>query len=130
MSLLQNLKVMIVDDTSTSRALIRDSLEELGIRNIMPAVDGEQALKMMMTTPAHLVISDFNMPKLDGLQLLKAIRSYQPTSRTPFIMLTGRSDKEIIEQGKKLGLNNYLVKPFQKPDLRKALEAIVGKLPG
>ncbi len=129
MSILQSLKVMIVDDTSTSRALIRDGLEELGIKNITPANDGEQALKIMMSTPCHIVISDFNMPKLDGLQLLKAIRTYQPTSRVPFILLTGRSDKEILEQGKKLGLNNYLTKPFQKQDLRKAIEAIVGRLP-
>jgi two-component system, chemotaxis family, chemotaxis protein CheY len=83
---------------------------------------------MMMATPAHLVISDFNMPKLNGLQLLQAIRSYKPISKTPFIILTGRGDKQIVEIGAKLGLNNYLTKPFNLPDLRKAVEGVVGRL--
>jgi two-component system chemotaxis response regulator CheY len=128
MSILQHLKVLIVDDTSTSRMLIRDGLQELGITHIMHANDGEQALKMMMANPAHLVISDFNMPKLNGLQLLQAIRTYKPISKTPFIILTGRGDKQIVEIGAKLGLNNYLTKPFNLPDLRKAVEGVVGRL--
>jgi two-component system, chemotaxis family, chemotaxis protein CheY len=127
-SLVQNLKVMIVDDTTTSRMLIRDGLESLGITNVIQANDGEQALKLMMASPVHLVISDYNMPKLDGLQLLQAIRAYKPTTRTPFIMLTGRSDKEILEKGMKLGLNNYITKPFTIPALKKALETVVGRL--
>jgi two-component system chemotaxis response regulator CheY len=128
MSIAAQLRVLIVDDTSTSRMLIRDGLEELGVRNIFFAGDGEQALQFMMSTPAHLVISDFNMPKLDGLGLLKAIRSYAPTKRVPFIMLTGRGDKEVLENAIKLGVNNFLTKPFTVPTLKKALEAIIGKL--
>lgn len=128
MSITAQLRVLIVDDTSTSRMLIRDGLEELGVRNIFFAGDGEQALQFMMTTPAHLVISDFNMPKLDGLGLLKAIRGYNPTKKVPFIMLTGRGDKEVLENAIKLGVNNFLTKPFTVPALKKALEAIIGKL--
>jgi two-component system chemotaxis response regulator CheY len=128
MSLVENLRVMIVDDTTTSRMLIRDGLESLGIKNVVQANDGEQALKLMMASPVHLVISDFNMPKLDGLQLLQAIRAYKPTTKTPFIMLTGRSDREILEKGMKLGLNNYITKPFTIPALKKALETVVGRL--
>lgn len=128
MSIAAQLRVLIVDDTSTSRMLIRDGLEELGVRNIFFAGDGEQALQFMMATPAHLVISDFNMPKLDGLGLLKAIRSYNPTKKVPFIMLTGRADKALLENAVKLGVNNFLTKPFTVPALKKALEAIIGKL--
>ncbi|MBY6240573.1 response regulator [Methylosinus sp. Sm6] len=128
MSIAAQLRVLIVDDTSTSRMLIRDGLEELGVRNIFFAGDGEQALQFMMSTPAHLVISDFNMPKLDGLGLLKAIRGYNPTKKVPFIMLTGRGDKEVLENAIKLGVNNFLTKPFTVPALKKALEAIIGKL--
>jgi two-component system chemotaxis response regulator CheY len=128
MSLVENLRVMIVDDTTTSRMLIRDGLESLGIKNVVQANDGEQALKLMMASPVHLVISDFNMPKLDGLQLLQAIRAYKPTTKTPFIMLTGRSDREILEKGMKFGLNNYITKPFTIPALKKALETVVGRL--
>jgi two-component system chemotaxis response regulator CheY len=128
MSIAAQLRVLIVDDTSTSRMLIRDGLEEIGVRNIFFAGDGEQALQFMMSTPAHLVISDFNMPKLDGLGLLKAIRGYNPTKKVPFIMLTGRGDKEVLENAIKLGVNNFLTKPFTVPALKKALEAIIGKL--
>jgi two-component system chemotaxis response regulator CheY len=128
MSITAQLRVLIVDDTSTSRMLIRDGLEELGVRNIFFANDGEQALQFMMSTPAHLVISDFNMPKLDGLGLLKAIRAYNATKKVPFIMLTGRGDKEVLENAIKLGVNNFLTKPFTVPALKKALEAIIGKL--
>ncbi|MDB5648994.1 MAG: response regulator [Hyphomicrobiales bacterium] len=128
MSILDQLKILIVDDTSTSRMLIRDGLEQLGIKNIVHAADGEQALKMMMSTPAHLVISDFNMPKLDGLQLLQAIRSYKPTANVPFIMLTSKSDTSILARGRALGLNNYLCKPVDMVTLKKAIEGVVGRL--
>lgn len=128
MSLADKLKVLIVDDTTTSRMLIRDGLQEIGIKNISFASDGEQALKHMMTQPAHLVISDFNMPKLDGLGLLRAIRQHAPTQKTPFIMLTGKGDKDLLQQAIKFGLNNYLTKPFTVPNLKTALEAVVGPL--
>ncbi|MBI1867094.1 MAG: response regulator [Methylocystis sp.] len=128
MSVVAQMRVLIVDDTSTSRMLLRDGLEALGVRNIFFASDGEQAVQFMMKTPAHLVISDFNMPKLDGLGLLRAIRGYAPTKRVPFIMLTGRDDRALLENAIKLGVNNYLTKPFTVAALKKALEAIIGRL--
>lgn len=128
MSLAEKLKVLIVDDTTTSRMLIRDGLQELGIKNISFASDGEQALKHMLSTPAHLVISDFNMPKLDGLGLLRALRQNGPTQKTPFIMLTGKGDKELLQRAMQLGINNYIPKPFTVPALKTALEQVVGRL--
>ncbi|QDY99016.1 response regulator [Nitratireductor mangrovi] len=128
MSLLAQLRILAVDDTTTSRMLLRDALETIGFRNIAVAADGEQAMQMMMKTPSHLIISDMNMPKMDGLQLLKAIRTYKPTARVPFMILTGNADKNVLVEGRKLGLNNYLNKPFTPADLKKALEAIVGRL--
>jgi two-component system chemotaxis response regulator CheY len=128
MSLADQLKVLIVDDTTTSRMLIRDGLQEIGIKNISFASDGEQGLKHVMVTPTHLVISDFNMPKLDGLGLLRAMRQHAPTQKTPFIMLTGKGDKELLQKAIQLGINNYLTKPFTVPTLKSALEAVVGKL--
>jgi two-component system, chemotaxis family, chemotaxis protein CheY len=128
MSIASQIRVLVVDDTSTSRMLIKDGLEEMGVRNIFFAHDGEQALHFMMATPAHLIISDLNMPKLDGLGLLKAIRGYAPTRKVPFIMLTGRTDKGVLESAIQLGVNNYLTKPFTVPALKKAMEAIVGKM--
>ncbi|GGE11644.1 response regulator [Aureimonas endophytica] len=128
MSLRAQLKVMIVDDQRTSRMLIRDALDQLGIRNIVTAEDGEQALKSMMASPCHIVISDFNMPKLDGLQLLQAIRSYAPTKKVPFIILSGRGNKELVQKAAALGVNNFLVKPITVPVLQKTIEAVVGRL--
>jgi two-component system chemotaxis response regulator CheY len=128
MSLADQLKILIVDDTTTSRMLVRDGLQELGIKNISFASDGEQGLKHVMTQPTHLVISDFNMPKLDGLGLLRAMRQNGPTQKTPFIMLTGKGDKELVQKAVQFGMNNYLTKPFTVPALKTALEAVVGKL--
>jgi two-component system chemotaxis response regulator CheY len=119
---------MVVDDTSVSRALLTDGLDQIGLKSFKVAKDGEEALKLMMTTPCHLVISDFNMPKIDGLQLLRALRQHGPTSRVGFILVTGKGDKALIDEGKKWGLNNFLAKPFTIPALKTCIEAVVGKL--
>ncbi len=122
------LRVLIVDDQLTSRLLIRGGLQELGVADIEMAANGEDGLKAMMTKPAHLVISDFNMPKLDGIGLLRAVRAHEPTRKAAFILLTGRGDKELIEKAAKYGVNNYLAKPFTIPALKAQIEAVVGKL--
>jgi two-component system chemotaxis response regulator CheY len=128
MPYMQHLKVMVVDDTSVSRLLLVDGLNEIGIKNITLAADGEQALQLMMQAPCHIVFSDMNMPKLNGLQLLKALREYQPTRQCCFILVTGKGDRAMIEEGKKYGLNNFLAKPFTAATLKSAIEAVVGKL--
>ncbi|ORE94838.1 response regulator receiver protein [Aurantimonas sp. 22II-16-19i] len=108
--------------------LIRDALEQLGIKQIVFACDGEEALKAMMTTPCHIIISDFNMPKLDGIQLLQAIRSYKKTQKTPFIILTSKGDRDLVMRAAQLGVNNFLAKPITVPVLKKTIEAVVGRL--
>ncbi len=128
MPYMQHLKVMVVDDTSVSRLLLVDGLNEIGIKNITLAGDGEQALQLMMANPCHIVFSDMNMPKLNGLQLLKALREYGPTRQCCFILVTGKGDRAMIEEGKKFGLNNFLAKPFTPATLKAAIEAVVGKL--
>ncbi len=122
------IRALIVDDQLTSRALIRDGLQQLGIQDIEMAPDGEQGLKVMMQKPAHLIISDLNMPKLDGIGFLRAVRANPPTKNAAFIMLTGRGDRELIETAVKCGVNNYLVKPFTMPMLKGAIEAVLGRL--
>jgi two-component system chemotaxis response regulator CheY len=128
MSFVKQMKVLVVDDTSTSRMLVCDALDQIGITQVSVANDGEQALKTMMTQPCHMIISDFNMPKLDGLGLLQAIRSYPATRNVPFIILTGKGDRALVERAAKLGVNNYLTKPFTVPALKTAIEAVIGKL--
>ena len=123
----KHLDVLVVDDSFTSRALTCGALDEIGI-GYRIAGDGEAALKMMMAKPAHLIISDFNMPKMDGIALLRSLREYAPTKRIGFILITGKSDRSIIEEGRKWQMNNFLMKPFTTASLKACIEAVVGKL--
>jgi len=128
MSLREQLRVMVVDDMSTSRGLITQALDAIGIQNVGTASDGKTALATIMKAPVHLVISDYNMPEMDGLHLLHYMRNTPQTQKTGFLLITGRADPEIINKGKQLGMNNFLAKPFQAAELKAAIEAIVGRL--
>ena len=123
-----SIKTLIVDDQQTMRSLIRTSLHAIGINNTREVPDGEDALRALLAQPANLVITDFNMPKLDGLGLLRAIRAHGPTSKTAVIMLTGRADRELVQRAVQFGVNNYLVKPFTTQTLKEKIEAVFGPL--
>lgn len=122
------LNVLIVDDQLTMRALVRAGLNNIGITNTRECADGEEALAALAARPAHLVISDYNMPKLDGLGLLRAVRAYPPTRAIAFIMLTGRADRELVQRCSQYGVNNYLVKPFTNATLKEKIEEVFGAL--
>lgn len=122
------IKTLIADDQQSMRSLIRTSLNALGITQTREAADGEDALRALLAQPANLVITDFNMPKLDGLGLLRAIRAHGPTSKTAVIMLTGRADRELVQRAVQFGVNNYLVKPFTTQILKEKIEAVFGPL--
>lgn len=128
MSLRDQLRVLVVDDMSTSRGLITQALDAMGISNVASAADGPSALKVLEASPVHLVISDYNMPEMSGLHLLHALRTSPRTAKVGFLLITGRADKEIIDHGKRLGMNNVIKKPFQPQELKGAIEAIVGRL--
>ena len=85
-------------------------------------------MKSLLLNPVHLIISDFNMPNMDGLDLLKAVRANPPTSKTAFIMLTGRADRELVQKAVQFGVNNYLVKPFNVQVLKGKIEQVFGAL--
>jgi len=127
-SLREKLHVMVVDDMSVSRGLIIQALEAMGIKNIDYCVDGETAFKKLAVRPVHLVISDYNMPGADGLQLLAGLRQYKTTQRIGFILITGTADPTVIEKGNKLGMNNYVKKPFSPEALKACIERVVGPL--
>lgn len=128
MALRDQLRTIVVDDTSTSRGLITQALDGFGVRQVESAADGSSALEKISAWPVHLVISDMNMPGMNGLQLLHALRTNAQTRGVGFLLITGRADREVLETGKKLGMNNFLKKPFQPDDLRRSIEAIVGRL--
>lgn len=128
MSLAQKIKVLIVDDQVTSRLLLGEALQSLGFSQITVAGDGQQGLAIMQQQPHHLVISDFNMPKMDGLGLLQAIRSDGQLKRAAFIILTAQGDRALVQKAAQLGANNVLAKPFTIEKMRAAIEAVFGAL--
>lgn len=128
MSLRDKLRLLVVDDMSTSRGLIVQALEGFGLAHVETAESGEEALRVLQRAPVHLVLSDYNMPGMSGLDLLARVRATPATRSIGFILITGRADRDLIAKGKSLGLNNYLAKPFAAQDLRACLEAVVGRL--
>ena len=128
MALRDKIRIMVVDDMSTSRGLITQALEAFGVRNVSTAENGAEALTALAKSPVHMVISDYNMPNMDGLHLLQRLRNTDQTKGVGFILITGRAEQEIIDYGRKLGMNNFLKKPFDPADLRKCIEAVVGPL--
>ena len=128
MSLKDSLRVMVVDDMATSRGLITQALDEMGIKNYITENDGHKALERLGQTSVHLVLSDYNMPGMDGLGLLKAVRSHEVTQKMGFILVTGRPTPEIVAQAKQLGLNNMIKKPFTTASMKQCIESVVGRL--
>jgi two-component system, chemotaxis family, chemotaxis protein CheY len=122
------LKVLVVDDQASVRQMTRISLEKLGIRLIHEAENGQVALATVMAQPIDLIISDYNMPEMDGVGLLRAVRSHMAIRKVPFILVTGRGDRELVVKAAQAGVNNYIVKPFDESTLRQKLEAVLGKI--
>jgi len=122
------MKVLIVDDQMSVRQVTRMTLEQIGIHAVYDADNGNTGLQTLMRQPVDLVISDYNMPEMDGIGLLRAIRSHPHVRRLPFILLTGRGDKELVVKAAQAGVNNYLVKPFDAAILRTKIEQVMGKL--
>ena len=122
------ISVLVVDDQLTIRSLVRSGLGQLGFKDIREAADGEIALRTLLAKPAHLIISDYNMPNLDGLGLLRAVRAHPPFRTSAFIMLTGRADTDLVQRAVQFGVNNYLVKPFTVQTLKEKIEGVFGAL--
>ncbi|MBQ2260639.1 MAG: response regulator [Loktanella sp.] len=128
MSLKDNLRVMIVDDMGVSRGLLVQAIEEMGIWKNQAENDGRAALNKLIADPVHLVLSDYNMPGMDGLELLRALRQHQATARIGFILVTGNPTPDLVAQGKALGLNNMIKKPFSTASMKQCIESVVGRL--
>ena len=122
------IKVLVVDDQNSVRQMTRMTLEEIGFRHIHEAEHGKQAMEIASLQPLDLIISDYNMPEMDGLGLLRAVRGHPVVRKVPFILLTGRGDKELVIKAAQAGVNNYLIKPFTASTLREKIEQVMGKL--
>ena len=128
MSLKDSLRVMVVDDMGVSRGLLIQAIEEMGIWKNQAENDGRAALAKLVADPVHLVLSDYNMPGMDGLELLRALRQNKSTARIGFILVTGNPTPDLVSKGKALGLNNIIKKPFSTASMKQCIESVVGRL--
>jgi len=124
----KNLQILVVDDQQSMRELTRHCLKQMGISKIEIAKSGEEALGVLGKTKFDLIVSDWNMDGISGLELLTKIRGNPVIKKLPFIMATGQKEKAQIMAAKEAGANNYVVKPFSTADLRKRIEAVLGAL--
>jgi two-component system chemotaxis response regulator CheY len=120
--------VMIVDDQQSMRGICKYILTQLGFTNIIEAKSGRDALGKLEQSSVDLIISDWNMEDIDWLTLLRVIRKHPKTQAMPFIMATGRSDKEQVQEAIASGVNNYIIKPFDAATMKKRIEAVIGAL--
>ncbi len=128
MSVDKNLKILIVDDFATMRKVIRNLLKQGGFENIVEAEDGAAALKVLKSQPVDFIISDWNMPNMSGLDLLKAVRADDELKALPFLMVTAEALKDNVVAAVKAGVSNYIVKPFTAEVLNEKIEKIVKSL--
>jgi len=121
-----NMRILIVDDFKTMLKIIGSSLRQLGFKNIEEALDGAAAYKKIQESKYDLILSDWNMQPMTGLELLKAVRSNPASKHIPMILITAESKPENIIAAKQAGVNNYIVKPFNTNTLRDKLIAVLG----
>ncbi len=123
----KDMTVLVVDDFATMRRIVRNILRELDFKDIVEAENGTAAVKILESQKVHLVISDWNMPKMTGLELLKWVRANEKTRDLPFLMVTAEAQKENIVEAVKARVSNYIVKPFTAAVLSEKLEKILPK---
>ncbi|MBU2869936.1 MULTISPECIES: chemotaxis response regulator CheY [Colwellia] len=124
----KNMKVLVVDDFSTMRRIVKNLLRDLGFTNIQEADDGSTALPMLQGGDFDFVVTDWNMPGMQGIDLLKAIRADASLSHIPVLLITAEAKKEQIVMAAQAGVNGYIVKPFTAATLKTKLDKIFERL--
>lgn len=124
----KNMKILVVDDFSTMRRIIRNLLRELGFTNTQEADDGSSGLPMLRSGGFDFLITDWNMPGMTGIDLLKAVRADPELSDLPVLMVTAESKREQIIEAAKAGVNGYVVKPFTAGTLQEKISKIFERI--
>lgn len=123
----KNMNILIVDDYTTMLRIIKNLLKQLGFSNVDEATDGSAALEKVKKKAYGLIISDWNMEPMTGLEFLKQVRAAsEPYKNTPFIMVTAESKTENVIAAKQAGVNNYIVKPFNAETLKTKMSSVLG----
>jgi two-component system chemotaxis response regulator CheY len=123
-----SLKFLVVDDFSTMRRIVRNLMKELGFTNVEEAEDGAIALEKLRNNKFDFVVSDWNMPNMDGLTLLQSVRADPNLKGLPFLMITAEAKKENIIAAAQAGASGYIVKPFTAATLQEKMEKIFDKM--
>ena len=124
----KNMKILVVDDFSTMRRIIKNLLRDLGFNNTAEADDGKTALPMLQSGGFDFLITDWNMPGMQGIDLLKAVRADAELSSLPVLLVTAESKKEQIIEAAQAGVNGYIVKPFNAATLKEKIEKIFERI--
>jgi len=123
-----NMRILVVDDFSTMRRIVKSIVKQLGFNNVDEAEDGKQALEMLKGGKYGFVVSDWNMPNMTGIDLLRAIRADPDLKDTPVLMVTAETEKQIVVDAIQAGVNNYVVKPFTPQVFEEKMNKIFEKL--
>lgn len=124
----KNLRILVVDDFSTMRRIIKNLLRDLGFNNTSEADDGTTALPMLQNSPFDLLITDWNMPGMQGIDLLRAVRVDPHLKALPVLMVTAEAKREQIVEAAQAGVNGYIVKPFTAQTLKEKIDKIFERL--
>lgn len=127
MSVDKNMRILVVDDFATMRKVIKNLLKQAGYNNIVEAEDGAEALKVLKSVKVEFIISDWNMPNMNGLEFLKAVRADTELSGMSFLMVTAEALQENVVLAVKAGVSDYIVKPFTAEILNEKIEKILKK---
>lgn len=122
------MKILIVDDFSTMRRIIKNLLRELGFNNTMEADDGSSALPMLKAGGFDFLVTDWNMPNMEGIELLKAVRADPMLKSLPVLMVTAEAKRDQIVEAAQAGVNGYIVKPFTAETLKEKIDKIFERL--
>jgi two-component system chemotaxis response regulator CheY len=120
------MKVLVVDDFATMRRIVKNILKQIGFTNILEAEDGKSALKMLQSDKFDLIMCDWNMPEMPGIELLGKVRADEQLKGIPFVMVTAEAQKENIIEAVKAGVNSYIVKPFTAEIVEQKLKKLFG----
>jgi two-component system, chemotaxis family, chemotaxis protein CheY len=119
-----NMKILIVDDFATMRRIVRNILKQIGFTNMIEADNGKAALKVLKKENIDLIMCDWNMPEMPGIDLLKTLKSDDELKNTPFVMVTAEAQKDNIIEAVKAGVSSYIVKPFTAETVSEKLNTI------
>src|SRR5690554_1110216 len=122
------MKILVVDDFSTMRRIIKNLLRDLGMQNVSEADDGNTALPMLQNGDFDFVITDWNMPGMQGIDLLREIRADESLSHIPVLMVTAEAKRDQIIEAAQAGVNGYIVKPFTAATLKEKLDKVFERL--